>query len=63
MTKSQAAASPGWVWGLAATYSLLILAAGLWVSVATGEWIALVCVSGLILLPLGGLARRRSRTR
>jgi hypothetical protein len=35
-----------------------VLAIGLAVSVATGEWIALLCASGLVILPIGGMALR-----
>ena len=41
-------------------YSLVIIAAGLAVSIATGEWIALVCAIGLVVVPVGA-ARVRSR--
>jgi len=45
----------GWGW------SILVLGIGLWVSLATGEWIALLCAAGLVILPLGGLAMRARR--
>jgi hypothetical protein len=45
----------GWGW------SILVLGIGLWVSLATGEWIALLCAAGLVILPLGGLALRSRR--
>jgi len=45
----------GWVW------SVLVLGIGLWVSLATGEWIALLCAAGLVILPVGGLALRARR--
>ena len=44
-----------WLW------SVVVLGVGLWVSLATGEWIALVCAAGLVILPLGGLAHRARR--
>ena len=45
----------GWLW------SVVVLGVGFWVSLATGEWIALVCAAGLVILPLGGLALRARR--
>ncbi|MBG6215041.1 putative membrane protein [Cryobacterium sp. CAN_C3] len=46
------------MWIIGIVCSLAILAFGLWVSVATGEWIALLCAGGLIVLPVGGVATR-----
>lgn len=46
----------GWLW------SVLVLGIGLWVSLATGEWIALVCASGLMVLPFAGVALRARRS-
>jgi len=46
----------GWLW------SVLVLGIGLWVSLATGEWLALVCASGLMILPLAGSALRARRS-
>ncbi|TFC58655.1 MULTISPECIES: hypothetical protein [unclassified Cryobacterium] len=45
----------GWLWSVA------VLGLGLWVSLATGEWIALLCAAGLVILPIGGLALRARR--
>lgn len=43
-------------------FSLVVLTAGLWVSVATGEWIAMICAAGLVVLPAGTYgARRRAK--
>ena len=45
-------------------YSLVILSLGLWVSVVTGDWIAMLVASGLVVLPISGLTaynRRPSR--
>ena len=58
MTKSQTTASPRWVWIAALIYSVTLLAIGLWVSLATGEWIALLSASGLVVVPVGVLAFR-----
>lgn len=33
-------------------YSASIIVLGAWVSISTGEWIALVCAAGLLVLPL-----------
>jgi len=46
----------GWLW------SVLVLGIGLWVSLATGEWIALVCASGVMILPFAGGALRARRS-
>ncbi|MFO7691115.1 MAG: hypothetical protein R6W83_11295 [Cryobacterium sp.] len=42
-------------------YTLVLLSLGLWVSVVTGDWIALLVASGLIVLPIGGLAAYNRR--
>lgn len=42
----------GWLW------TVVVLGIGLWLSLATGEWIALLCAAGLVILPIGGLALR-----
>ncbi|WP_146070543.1 hypothetical protein [Arthrobacter sp. 08Y14] len=39
-------------------YCLLIIGLGLWVSLATGEWIAMVCAAGLLVLPVRGYSSR-----
>jgi len=46
----------GWLW------SVLVLGVGLWVSLATGEWIAMLCAAGLVILPVGGMALRARRS-
>lgn len=45
----------GWLW------SVVVLGLGLGLSLATGEWLALLCAAGLVILPLGGLAVRARR--
>jgi hypothetical protein len=45
---------------IAAVYSAVIIALGVWVSVATGEWLALVCALGLVVVPLGIVGRRKT---
>ncbi|MBH0010284.1 hypothetical protein ESZ53_00920 [Salinibacterium sp. UTAS2018] len=62
MTKSQTLPLPRWAWVSLALYSVTIIAVGLWASIATGEWIALVSASGLVVLPLGVMAYRQSST-
>ncbi|WP_190278847.1 hypothetical protein [Cellulomonas sp. B6] len=47
---------PPWGW-VAGVFSAIVLAAGVAVGVTTGEWWALLCASGLVILPL---ARRRA---
>ncbi|MBO0909691.1 hypothetical protein [Arthrobacter sunyaminii] len=47
-------------WVVPVVYCLLIIGLGLWVSVATGEWIAMVCAAGLLVLPVRGYSSRRS---
>lgn len=43
-------------------FTLVVLILGLWVSIATGEWIAMVCAAGLVVLPAGRYgARRRAK--
>ncbi|WP_010205061.1 hypothetical protein [Salinibacterium sp. PAMC 21357] len=59
MTKSQAASSSRLIWALAAIYSVAVLAVGLWASFATGEWIALLAASGLVIVPVVTLGFRR----
>ncbi|MCC3270857.1 hypothetical protein MUG94_01250 [Arthrobacter gengyunqii] len=44
-----------------AVYCLIIIGLGLWVSLATGEWIAMVCAAGLLVLPVRGYSNRRSK--
>ena len=46
----------GWVW------SVVVLGLGVGVSLATGEWFALLCAGGLVVLPFGGLALRARRS-
>jgi hypothetical protein len=52
-----------WMWVFGVVFSVTILALGLWLSLATGEWIALLCASGLVALPVGGVALRSRRSR
>ncbi len=47
----------GWV---AVLFSLLVLAAGLAVGVVTGQWWALLCASGLVVLPVAARPSRRA---
>ena len=47
----------GWV------YSLVVLSIGLVVSLATGEWLALLCAAGLVIVPVGGAFARSRRAR
>jgi len=42
---------------LAIAYSAVVLAGGTAVSIASGDWIGLLCASGLVILPLGLFAR------
>ena len=42
-------------------YSLVILSLGLWVSVVTGDWIAMLLALGLVVLPVGGIAAYNRR--
>ncbi|WP_046528450.1 MULTISPECIES: hypothetical protein [Cellulomonas] len=41
----------GWV---AVVFSALVLTAGVVVGAVTGEWWALLCASGLVVVPLAG---------
>jgi hypothetical protein len=58
MTSSQLARSrrrfqlAGWV------FSAIVLTAGIWVTVATGEWVALLLALGLIIIPAGTVKSR-----
>ncbi|MET4580539.1 hypothetical protein ABIE21_000029 [Conyzicola nivalis] len=45
---------------IAVAYSAVIIALGVWVSVSTGEWLALVCALGLVVVPLGVVGRRKA---
>ncbi len=44
------------IWFAAIFYSVVMISLGFWVSLATGEWIAILCAFGLVVLPSGGLA-------
>ena len=61
MSTNEITSSRRLIWAGGIVYSLVILAIGLWVSLATGEWIALLCAGGLIVFPVSGLAFFRSR--
>ena len=58
MSATAAAPSPRWIWISALGYSLVVLGIGLWMSLATGEWVALLCASALVVLPVAGVAAR-----
>ena len=62
MSATAAGPSPRWIWISALVYSLVVLGIGLWMSVATGDLLALLCASALVVLPVAGVAAR-SRTR
>ena len=47
---------PPWGW-VAGVFSAIVLTAGVAVGVTSGEWWALLCASGLVILPI---ARRRA---
>ena len=47
---------------IAVAYSVAVLAAGTAVSVITGDWIGLLCATGLVVLPLGAIGTRRRST-
>jgi uncharacterized membrane protein (DUF2068 family) len=61
MSTAQITSSRRLIWAGAIVYSLAIPAMGLWVSLATGEWIALLLAGGLVVFPVGGVAFLRSR--
>lgn len=42
----------GWV------FSAIILTLGIWVTIATGEWIALLLALGLVIIPVGTVKSR-----
>jgi hypothetical protein len=63
MSNSQTTTSRRWTWTFGIVYSVVILGIGLWVSLATGEWIALLCASGLVIIPIGGMAVRSNNSR
>jgi len=44
-------------------YSVAIVAAGFGVSIATGEWLALICATGLVVVPVAAARARSSRSR
>jgi hypothetical protein len=58
MTSSQLAQSrrrfqlAGWA------FSAIVLTAGVWVTIATGEWIALLLALGLVIIPVGTVKSR-----
>ncbi|KGJ72304.1 hypothetical protein GY21_16260 [Cryobacterium roopkundense] len=61
MSTARVSSSPTWIWTVGIVYSVVILGIGFWASLATGEWIALLCAAGLVVVPVGGVALR-SRT-
>ena len=61
MSTAQITSSRRLIWAGAIVFSLVILAIGLWVSLATGEWIALLCAGGLVVFPASAVAFLRSR--
>ncbi|TFD09314.1 MULTISPECIES: hypothetical protein [unclassified Cryobacterium] len=62
MSTAQINPSQHWIWFFGIVYSVVILGIGLWVSLVTGEWIAILCAVGLVLVPIGGLAVRSRRS-
>jgi dipeptide/tripeptide permease len=42
----------GWV------FSAIILTLGIWLTIATGEWIALLLALGLVIIPVGTVKSR-----
>lgn len=63
MSASESDSTRRWIWVFGILFSMTILAIGLGLSLATGEWIALLCASGLVALPVGGVALRFRRSR
>lgn len=51
------------IWVFAVLYSLTIMGLGLWVTSASGEWIAIVCATGLVILPIRAIGWRTDRRR
>jgi hypothetical protein len=58
--RSDKASYPSMV--LPMVYSAGIIVLGLWVSISTGEWVAMICAAGLVVLPLGHRRTVRSST-
>jgi hypothetical protein len=44
-------------------FSILIVSAGFVVSVTTGEWLALLCATGLVIVPAAASRQRFNRSR
>ena len=44
---------------LPAVYCLVIIGLGLWVTLASGQWIAMICAVGLLVLPVRAYSARR----
>lgn len=61
MATTQQTSSPRWILIVGWLWSVIILGVGLVVSLATGEWIALLCAAGLVILPIGSLLFRARR--
>ncbi len=63
MTSSSAQATPfaPWLWVVAVLWSALVVGAGLWIAVSTGQWIAVLLALGLAAPIDVMLIRRWSR--
>lgn len=49
------------IWVFAVVYSVAIMSLGVWVTIATGESIAIFCAAGLVILPVGAIGWRTGR--
>jgi hypothetical protein len=47
----------GWV------FSAIVLGTGLWVTIATGEWIAILLATALVIIPAGTVKSRARNAR
>ncbi|WP_147441013.1 hypothetical protein [Mycetocola zhadangensis] len=61
-TPESADGAQRWLWVVAIVFSVVVLGLGVWVSVTTGQWLALLLAAGLTA-PVDVMVMRRVRRR